>query len=68
LVLEGKDQIHTAMAVTVGLPIAFAVESFMKGEVKDSGVCIPVHAKWHEPILEKLEHYGVIFNDIHHQG
>jgi saccharopine dehydrogenase-like NADP-dependent oxidoreductase len=68
LVLEGKDQIHTAMAVTVGLPIAFAVESFMKGEVKDSGVRIPVHAKWHEPILKKLENYGVVFNDIHDQG
>jgi saccharopine dehydrogenase-like NADP-dependent oxidoreductase len=66
LVLEGKDQIHTAIAATVGLPLAFAVESFMKGEVYDTGVKIPVHSKWHEPILKKLENYGVIFKEIHH--
>lgn len=66
LVLEGKDQIHTAIAATVGLPLAFAVESFMKGEVNDKGVKIPVHSKWHEPILKKLENYGVIFKEIHH--
>ena len=66
LVLEGKDQIHTAMATTVGLPIAFAVESFMKGEVKDVGVKIPVHQNWYQPILQKLESYGVNFNELHY--
>jgi saccharopine dehydrogenase-like NADP-dependent oxidoreductase len=68
LVLEGKDQIYTAMATTVGLPIAFAVEIFMKGEVKDAGVKIPVHAQWYQPILQKLESYGVVFNEISNHG
>jgi len=66
LVLEGKDQTHTAMATTVGLPIAFAVESFMKGEVKDVGVKIPVKEGWYQPILQKLESYGVNFNELNY--
>jgi len=40
LVLKGKDQDHTAMALTVGLPLAIGVKMILKGEIKSRGVLI----------------------------
>ncbi|PBQ33598.1 saccharopine dehydrogenase [Sphingobacteriaceae bacterium] len=61
LVVIGKDQQYTAMALTVGLPLAITVKNFLTGKIKLSGVQIPIHPEIYEPMLSELEEHGVIF-------
>ncbi|MBJ10151.1 MAG: saccharopine dehydrogenase [Flavobacteriales bacterium] len=61
LVLEGKDQIHTAMSMTVGLPLAIATKLILQQKIKLSGVQIPVMKEIYEPVLEELKSFGIDF-------
>jgi saccharopine dehydrogenase-like NADP-dependent oxidoreductase len=63
MVCIGDDQTYTAMAKTVGLPVAIATLKILNGEVKTPGVQIPIHKEVYEPILKELEEYGVIFKE-----
>ena len=58
---EGGDR--TAMATTVGLPLAMGVETFLEEEHADRGVCLPFDKSWYAPILEKLERQGIVFDE-----
>lgn len=62
-VLKGEDEIHTAMAKTVGLPAAIAVRRILSGELKRTGVCVPVTADIYEPVLKELESFGIRFSE-----
>lgn len=59
LAVVGDDEIHTAMAKTVGLPLGMAANLLMQGKVKARGVCIPTSSEFYEPILDELEKYGI---------
>ncbi len=61
LVLTGKDHEHTAMASTVGLPLAIAAEAFLKGELTVIGLHIPIIPALYQPILAKLKEEGIEF-------
>jgi len=61
MVVIGKDKVHTAMSVTVGIPLAIAVKLFVSGQMKAEGVVIPVKPHLYNPILNELENYGVKF-------
>ena len=61
LVLEGKDQTHTAMSMTVGLPVAIATKLILQGKIQLSGVQIPVMKEVYEPVLEELKSFGIDF-------
>ncbi len=61
LVLEGKDQIHTAMSLTVGLPVAIATKLILQGKINLTGVKIPVDKEIYEPVLEELKSFGIDF-------
>jgi len=63
LVCKGENQEYTAMAKTVGLPLAIAVDLFLDGKIKSRGLQIPVHSEFFEPILEALEKEGIIFEE-----
>lgn len=63
LVVTGKDNIHTAMAKTVGLPMAMAARKVIKGEIKLRGVQIPIMAELYEPILKELAEHGIVFKE-----
>jgi len=63
LVVKGTDQTYTAMAQTVGLPMAIAVKMILKGQLKSRGVIIPVEKEIYEPILKELESLGVKFHE-----
>ncbi len=63
MVTIGEDQTYTAMAKTVGLPVAMATMAILNGKIKTPGVQIPITKEVYEPILEELEDYGVIFNE-----
>ena len=63
LVVKGEDQVYTAMAKTVGLPVAIAALKILKGDIKTPGVQLPITKEVYEPILTELENYGIVFSD-----
>ncbi|WP_427871794.1 saccharopine dehydrogenase family protein [Flavobacterium sp. MMS24-S5] len=63
MVCIGEDQTYTAMAKTVGLPVAIATLLILNGKITTPGVQLPINKEVYEPILKELEEYGVIFNE-----
>ncbi|KOY87205.1 saccharopine dehydrogenase [bacterium 336/3] len=63
LVVIGEDNVHTAMAKTVGLPLGIACKLILEGEFKQRGVLMPIDAEMYEPVLKELEEYGIIFKE-----
>lgn len=64
MVCLGDDQTYTAMAKTVGLPVAIATLKILNGEIQTTGVQLPVSKEVYLPILEELEQYGVVFKEF----
>lgn len=63
MVTTGEDQTYTAMAKTVGLPVAMAAIRILNGEISTSGVQLPITKEVYEPILKELEAFGVEFKE-----
>lgn len=63
MVCIGDDQTYTAMAKTVGLPVAMATLLILNGKITTPGVQLPIKKEVYEPILNELEEYGVVFNE-----
>ena len=63
LVETGRDAVYTAMAKTVGLPLAIAVDLFLKGKISLRGLQLPVVPELYLPILEALEQEGIRFEE-----
>ncbi len=63
MVIKGEDQTYTAMAKTVGLPVAIAALKILNGEITTPGVLRPIAKEIYEPILKELEEHGVTFNE-----
>ncbi len=63
MVLTGSDAINTAMATTVGLPLAMGVCAYLKGEIKMTGLHIPIDARIYQPILKSLAEEGIVFRE-----
>ena len=63
LIVEGENQTYTAMAKTVGLPMAIAALNILNGGIKTPGVQIPISKEVYEPILNELENYGIKFTE-----
>ncbi|WP_445747542.1 saccharopine dehydrogenase family protein [Polaribacter sp.] len=61
LVVLGENQTYTAMAKTVGLPVAIAAIKILNKEIKTPGVQIPISKEVYEPILDELEKCGIQF-------
>ena len=59
----GEDQTYTAMAKTVGLPVAIAALKILNKEISTPGVLRPIAKEVYEPILEELENYGINFKE-----
>ena len=59
--LLGEDQTYTGMAKTVGLPVGIATKLILNGEIKSTGVKVPVSKDIYKPVLEELEQYGIRF-------
>jgi len=63
LVVKGENQTFTAMAKTVGLPVAIATLKILNKEITTPGVQIPITKEVYEPILKELEEYGIKFSE-----
>lgn len=55
------DADNTAMARTVGLPLAIAASLYLRDKMKVTGVLRPVVPEIYEPLLESLRQRGVDF-------
>jgi len=63
LVVKGQNQKHTAMALTVGLPLAISVKNILTGKINLCGVQIPTQKEIYEPMLTELKQMGIEFKD-----
>jgi len=61
---KGVNAEETAMAQTVGLPMAIFVKLVVEGKIKSRGVQIPVMKEVYEPVLTELEQYGIVFKEV----
>lgn len=63
LLVKGDDNIHTAMAKTVGLPLGIAARLILEKKINLSGIHIPVIKEIYNPVLAELSEYGIIFRE-----
>lgn len=68
LVVKGQDQQHTAMAKTVGLPLAIAARLLLEGKMNLTGIHIPVRREIYEPLLAELATLGLRFEERETEG
>lgn len=61
LVLEGQNEQQTAMALTVGLPLAITVKNFITGKFDLRGLQIPIRPEIYTPLLKELEEHQIHF-------
>lgn len=63
MVVLGENRTHTAMAKTVGLPVAIATLLILNKKITTPGVQIPLSKEVYEPILNELSQYNMEFNE-----
>jgi saccharopine dehydrogenase-like NADP-dependent oxidoreductase len=63
LVVVGDDADRTAMAKTVGWPLAIATRLLAEGKLGVRGVVIPTRPEVYKPILLELKMLGVVFEE-----
>jgi saccharopine dehydrogenase-like NADP-dependent oxidoreductase len=63
MVVLGEDQTYTAMAKTVGLPVAIATLAILNKKITATGVQIPVTKDIYLPILNELKTFGITFQE-----
>lgn len=61
MVVLGQDQVHTAMSITVGIPVAIATKLILTGKIIRKGVQVPTVKDIYEPVMAELDAYGVKF-------
>lgn len=59
LTATGDNETHTAMAKTVGLPLAIAAKLLLQDKIKSRGVVIPVVKEIYDPVLKELGELGI---------
>ena len=65
LIVKGEDNIHTAMAKTVGLPLGIAASLYLRGQLPLKGLQIPVTKEVYNPVLKGLKGKGISFLETH---
>jgi saccharopine dehydrogenase-like NADP-dependent oxidoreductase len=64
LIVKGDDNIRTAMAKTVGLPLGIAAKLILAGKIRMTGLHIPVKKEIYGPVLNELKEYGIQFHEV----
>lgn len=62
-VLKGENGARTAMAKTVGLPLAIAAKLILLGKITVTGLHIPVIPEIYEPVMNELKEFGISFEE-----
>jgi len=61
MVLEGNEPPYTAMAKSVGYPVAIAAKMILNGVIRTEGIQLPVTKDIYQPILDELKTLGIAF-------
>ena len=61
MVYIGEDSQHTAMSMTVGLPLAMTARRILEGTYTKKGVQLPIDPGIYHPVLTELETYHIRF-------
>jgi saccharopine dehydrogenase (NAD+, L-glutamate forming) len=61
MVYIGQDTQHTAMSMTVGLPLAITARKILEGTFTKTGVQLPIHPGIYNPVLKELKEYKIQF-------
>ncbi len=61
LVVKGENSNYTAMAKTVGTPMAIVAKLILNNRISLKGIQIPIHRSVYEPVLKELKEYGINF-------
>jgi saccharopine dehydrogenase-like NADP-dependent oxidoreductase len=61
MVYIGQDARHTAMSMTVGLPLAMTARRILEGAFPGRGVQLPITPEIYNPVLKELETYQIRF-------
>jgi len=61
LIVKGQDTVHTAMSITVGIPMAIATKLLLTGVITKRGVVVPIMKDVYLPVLEELKEFGINF-------
>ena len=64
--IDGKNQIETAMAQTVGLPIGIFIKLFLMNKINLKGIHLPVKEEIYNPILKELKTFGINFKEVNY--
>jgi len=64
MVVVGENRTYTAMAKTVGLPVAIATLLILNKKITTPGVQIPTKKEVYDPILAELKQLGVGFKEF----
>ncbi|AWW31323.1 saccharopine dehydrogenase [Echinicola strongylocentroti] len=63
MIVHGESHEYTAMAKTVGLSLAAAVDLFLEGRIKATGLYLPTNKEIYLPILDVLAKNGIHFEE-----
>ncbi|MBO9634887.1 MAG: saccharopine dehydrogenase, partial [Chitinophagaceae bacterium] len=63
LLVHGEDQLRTAMAKTVGLPLGIAAKLILLREIRLIGLHLPILPAIYDPVLKELNTHGIIFHE-----
>ena len=63
LIVQGEDNIHTAMAKTVGLPLGIAARLILEDKIRLTGLHIPTVPVIYNPVLEELAANNISFQE-----
>lgn len=63
MVVKGDDPDNTAMAKTVGLPLAISTRMLLEGRISQRGVILPISADIYGPVLGELAANGLSFTE-----
>ncbi|MEM7298791.1 MAG: saccharopine dehydrogenase C-terminal domain-containing protein [Bacteroidota bacterium] len=63
MVALGDDDTKTAMAKTVGLPLAISAKLILQGKINLTGVHVPIRKEIYDPVLDELESIGFEFSE-----
>ncbi|WP_109698049.1 saccharopine dehydrogenase C-terminal domain-containing protein [Chitinophaga deserti] len=63
MIVQGEDNLRTAMAKTVGLPLGIMAKLVLSGQVSLTGLQIPVMPDIYNPVLRELEEFDIRFEE-----
>jgi saccharopine dehydrogenase (NADP+, L-glutamate forming) len=63
LVVKGENNLRTAMAKTVGLPLGIAARLILENKIRLKGLHIPIIGEIYDPVLHELELQGIRFDE-----